>query len=205
MEDRYREFEAVLRRVPHIDHAEIISQDNGDVEVRVVSHSESAPRQVLREIVALLRSYGWTELNPEQIVMVKTQSPELSRPSMGRLKIGGYAVGFHQSGYRAESRLYYGERQYHGEAVSATVVLAMAGATLNAVNQALGPAAGLHVVEAKELPAAGRTIALIVVGDADGEVMAGNAVVYDTLEDAVIRAVLDAINRRFILYSGQKV
>jgi hypothetical protein len=101
--------------------------------------------------------------------------------------------------------LAHGDRQYQGHGESASVLHAVATATLDAVNTALGTPSLLTLLESQEVSAAGRQLALVVVGGPDGDIMAGNAVMYDTWEETVIRAVLDAINRRFLLYSGQKV
>jgi hypothetical protein len=83
---------------------------------------------------------------------------------------------------------------------------AVARAALAAVNQALGQLHGLHLIEATRMSVAGVALTLVVVADADGEVMAGNAINRDaTPEEIMIRAVLDAINRRFVLFTGQRV
>ena len=135
MNERAREYETVLLRVPHIDHAEVRETPDG-MEVRVTSRSSRSPQQLLQEIVSLLRGYGWHDLRPDQVAIVQIQDGRFDESDTARLKIAGYAVAFVTHGYRAECRLVRGGRVVEAKAVSTTAMGAMAEATVQAVNQA---------------------------------------------------------------------
>ncbi|MCY0879218.1 MAG: hypothetical protein OWU84_09790 [Firmicutes bacterium] len=203
---QYQEYVDILQRAPHIKRAEVVDDGFGGYQVQVVSQSTQPPRHVVREIVSLLRSAGWHDIQAGQVTVVQVQAEDDQRRSFGRLRIAGFAVSYGPSGYKAQCRLVHGARFYEGEGVAPTSILAVARATVAAVNEALGQREGLHLVEATQLEVAGVSLSVALALDLDGEVMAGNAVHRDTTaEETMIRAVLDAINRRFVLFTGQKV
>lgn len=202
----YEEYREVLERVPHIRRVEIGDDGLGHLRVQIVSKSAQSPRHVVREIISLLRSAGWRDIKADNIVMVQIQPDDEGQRTIGRLRIAGYSVTFGTAGYEATCRLTHGSQVYEGIYTAVTTIPAVAEATLAAVNQALGSDTRLRLIEATEIVVAGVSISLALVADEDGEVVAGNAVQRDVpAEEIMMRAVLDAINRRFILYRGQKV
>lgn len=206
MTTEYAIYREILERVPHVRRAEIAEDGLGGYRVQVVSQSVQSPRHVVREIVSLLRMSGWRDIKPENVVVVQIQQEDEPRTNWGRLQIAGFSVTYGASGYEANCRLSHGNDVFEGEAVAPTSLEAVAQAAVAAVNQALGQNNGLHLMQATRMNVAGVALTLAVVADADGEVMAGNAINRDeTPEEIMIRAVLDAINRRFVLFSGQKV
>ena len=202
----YEEYREILERVPHIQRVEITEGGPEGVRVQVVSQSPQSPRHVAREVVSLLRTAGWKDISADNVVIVHIQRDDEPRQSIGRLQIAGFSVTYGASGYEASCRLRHGSNVYEGEGVGSTSVLAVARATLGAVNRAFGPDNGIHLVDATQLTVSGVALSLVLVTDPDGEVMAGNAVQREvTGEETMMRAVLDAINRRFVLYTGQKI
>lgn len=201
--DIYRE---ILERVPHVRRAEITQDGSGGHRVQVVSQSLQSPRHVVREIVSLLRMSGWRDVKPENVVVVQIQQEDEPRAHASRLQIAGFAVTYGARGYEAECRLSHGRESFEGQAVAPSSVEAVARATVDAVNRAVGQNNGLHLLQATQVSLSGVELTLAVVADLDGEVMAGNAIHRDaTAEEIMIRAVLDAINRRFVLFTGQKI
>lgn len=199
----YRE---ILQRVPHVKRAEIAEDGLGGYRVQVVSQSLQSPRQVVREIVSLLRTAGWHDIGPENVMVVQIQEDDEPRAARGRLQVAGFSVTYGQSRYEADCRFAYGGETFVGLAVAPSSVMAVARAAVQAVNRALGQDNALHLLEATQVIVSGVVLWIALVTDVDGDVVAGNAVLRDlTAEDTVIRAVLDAINRRFVLFTGQKV
>ncbi|PSR20924.1 MAG: hypothetical protein C7B45_12890 [Sulfobacillus acidophilus] len=206
MTTEFATYREILERVPHVRRAEIVEDGLGGFRVQVVSQSLQSPRHVVREIVSLLRMSGWHDIAPENVVVVQIQQEDEPRTNWGRLQIAGFAVTYGDSGYEANCRLSHGQKLYEGLAVAPSSLEAVARATVAAVNETLGQVSGLYLIEARHLSIAGVPLILAVVGDRDGDVMAGNAIHRDAPpEEVMIRAVLDAINRRFVVYTGQKV
>jgi hypothetical protein len=202
----YALYREILQRVPHVKRAEIADDGLGGYRVQVVSQSLQSPRHVVREIVSLLRTAGWHDVKSENVMVVQIQQDDEPRSNWGRLQIAGFSVSYGPMGYEADCRFTYGSEAFVGLAAAPTSVLAVARAAVEAVNQATGGDRGLHLLEATQLTISGVILWVALVSDVDGEVVAGNAVVREsTAEETVIRAVLDAINRRFVVFSGQKV
>lgn len=206
MTTEYAIYREVLERVPHVKRADISDDGAGGYRVQVVSQSGQSPRHVVRELVSLLRMAGWHDLKSENVMVVQIQQDDEPRANWGRLQISGFSVTYGPSGYEAECRFSHGSDAYVGVAVAPTSLLGVARASVAAVNQALGQENGLHLVEATQLSIAGVDMSVVLITDIDGDVVAGMAVHRDgTTEETMVRAVLDGINRRFVLFSGQKV
>ncbi len=206
MTTEYAIYSEILERVPHITRANFTDDGLGGYRVHVVSHSVQSPRQVVREIVSLLRMSGWRDIKSDNVTVVQIQEGDEPRANWSRLQIAGFAVTYATSGYTAQCRLQHGSLSYEGEASSPSSHMAVAMAALAAVNEALGPHSGLHLIEAAQMTISGVMLSLALVTDVEGDVAAGIAVQREsTAEETMIRAVLDAINRRFVLFSGQKV
>lgn len=205
MDESLTEYQRALSRVPHVRRVDIQVDPEGNPRVHVVSDSEQSPRHLVRELVSLLRSYGWSDVQADHVMVVKVQQEYDKAPGLGRLRITGYAVGYGIQGYEAECRLGQGVRVFSGHSTSPNAQVAMAEATLDAVNQAIGQTRFLSLVEITTLTVAGIALVVALVMDSDREVMAGNAMLREVAEDSVVRAVLDAVNRRFVLFTGQKV
>ena len=205
MTTEYAIYQEVLQRVPHIRHVDITEDEMGGYRVQVFSQSPSSPRHLVREIISLLRTSGWHDIKAENVMVVQVQSVDEPAQTRGRLKISGFSVTYGSSGYEADCRFAYNDHIYCGLSVAPTSFMAVAGAAVAAVNNALGKENVLRLLDATQISVAGVALSLALLIDIDGEVVAGNAVQRElTADESVIRAVLDAINRRFMLFSGQK-
>lgn len=206
MATEYATYRDILERVPHVSRADIVDDAMGGYRVHVVSKSEQSPRHVVREIVSLLRMSGWREIKADNVTVVQIRQDEGTANRGTRLKIAGFSVTYGASGYEAQCRFEHGSESYQGRATAPNSHLAIAHAALDAVNVALGPHSRLHLLEASQVTITNVPLSLALVTDVDDGVVAGIAVHREaTEEETMIRAVLDAINRRFVLYLGQKV
>ena len=81
--------------------------------------------------------------------------------------------------------------------------MVLARATVAAVNEALGGPA-VTFLDVKVIDQVQHTVVLAMVRFGEEEVLTGSAVVHGVLEETVVRATLDAVNRRVVLYTGGK-
>lgn len=206
MTEGYMRYQAVLERLPHVKRADVVEDGLGGYRVHVVSESEQSPRHIIRELVTLLRASGWHDIDQDNVTVVQMQPDNLHQPPRGRLKILGFSVGYGEGGYRAQCRLSHGSHTYEGESVAHHRDMAVAQSAVAAVNQAIGLQESIRVMSVRQLVQSGVTLVLVLINDLEGEIMAGNAIHRDTtVEETIVRAVLDAVNRRFVLYTGQKL
>ena len=75
-------------------------------------------------------------------------------------------------------------------------------ATVGCVNQTLADLGQLAFNGVDIIRSGGAEVVVVTVMEAGEEILTGSAVVRDTVEDSVIRATLDAVNRRFLVYTG---
>ncbi len=189
--------------MPGVVVVHVYDQEPARTRVHVVVRSASTPRQVVRQIVSLLRNFGWKEIEPSMVTVVQIQESEGEGAGHYRLRIIGYSLVRSALGLEGVCRLGWGGLQCEGKVQGSAPLAVMAEATVAAVNQAVG-SAWVVVLDAKLVEQGGRSVALIMVRYGDEEVLTGSAVMHGVLEETVVRATLDAVNRRLVLYSGAR-
>ncbi len=205
MSTSWRDLENVILRIPDVQGAQVLTDDEENPKIHVLANSERAPRHIVREITALVRSFGWANADPDWVTVVQVHEDDDSSFSATRLTIAGFSVGHVAEGISATCRLRRSDLVYQGTALGPTIPAAMSMATIGSVNQALADLGQLRFNGVNMILSGGTEVFLVTVAEAGEEILSGSAVVRDTLEDSVIRATLDAVNRRFLVYTGRKL
>ncbi len=205
MTEEFKNYQQVILRIPYIKSVSVFQDIDYVTRVQILSDGSQAPRHIIREVISLLRSYGFDNISSEAITVVQIQSEDELQRSASRLQIAGFSVAHTASGVDATCRLSRGERIFEGHGQGATIPVAIAIATVGAVNQALAQLEQLVFHGMEMTRVGGIEVVVITIADPGEEILAGCGVLRDTMEDTVIRATLDAVNRRITLYSGQKV
>jgi hypothetical protein len=204
-----RDVETELCRLPDVAAARIVADHLGrPVEVHILANDGKHPKQVVRDIQSVaLASFG-LEIDRRIVSVVQlgadTQSSVAApNPSVAN-RIRVLAVESRMSGRRSTVRISLGadDREATGFAEGLVTAAArarlVAGATLDALRQ-LEPAADQLEVEAAEPVRVGENeivvVTLVAVDPPDEHRLAGSAIVRQHIDDATVRAVLDATNR----------
>lgn len=207
-----RDVEAELCRLPDVLAARIVADPVGrPVEVHVLAQTGKHAKQIVRDIQSVaLASFG-VELD-RRIVSVVQLGPN-----------GSEEISSNGAAPPPRSRIVSLETQTHGVRITIRVTLAtgdeeavgfaegttatttrpriVATATLDALRQ-LEPAAlvldidavrALHVGDAEVV-----VVTLVSVAPPQEHRLVGSAIVRTQVDDATVRAVLDATNRRFL-------
>lgn len=198
-----RVYEDVILRIPYVKSASVL-EEAGVTRIQVLSDGRRPPRQIVREIVALVRSYGFRDISNDDVTVLEIQ-PDDEVQGRSRLQIAGLSVAQSTVGVEASCRLSRGRATFEGKGQGSTLAIAVAMATVEAVNQALAPLEQLIFHGLETTRVGGIEVMVVTIADPDTEFLAGCSVVRDTIEDTVVRATLDAVNRRVRVYSGQKV
>jgi hypothetical protein len=206
------EIEEALSQVAEIRAARIVSSDEGVIqEIHVLALPSKSPKQLVRDIEStIMAQFGITidhkkvsiaQLGRESVQMADEVTGAPTGPPRARI----HAVNSEVIGLRAVSSvvLDLGSEQYTGVAegpASATSRLRLvAQATLNAVEQYSEDGFGF-ALEDVAIVALGRekvAVACIVLVTPLGEqALAGSALARHSENDSIVRATLDAINRR---------
>lgn len=202
--------EAELCRLPDVAAARIVTDHAGrPVEVHVLGNTGKQPKQVVRDVQSVaLTSFG-LELDRRIISVVQLtpdgdeSGPATSREQDARLLLT--ALDSSVAGVRATVRvtLRIGENEAtgfaEGSSAAATRARLVAAATLDALRQ-LEPAADrLDIEAAQQVRVGGDDVLLLTLVCLDPpsqERLVGSALVRHLPDDATVRAVLDATNRR---------
>ncbi len=203
MAGHLRVYEDVILRIPYVKSVSVL-QDADEMRIQVLSDGRKPPRQIIREVVAVVRSYGLRDISEDAITVLEIQSDDELKDRL-RLRIAGLSIASSTVGIEASCRLSRGHRTFEGRGQGSTRAIAVALATIGAVNQALAPLEQLIFHGLETTRVGGVEIVVVTIADPDEEFLAGCGVLRDTMEGTVIRATLDAVNRRIRLYSGQKV
>lgn len=201
--------EHALTRLPDVSAARIVGDDQGrPVEVHVLAATDKHPKQIVRDIQSVAMASFGVDLDRRMVSVVRLdggaegQAPATSTDP--RVVLRSIAADQHDHRTVLRVTLDAGERELVGSAsgsLASTARLRIAAlATMDALRQLMPIADCADVETATLVRSTEREVAIvnIVFGLGDHEeVVSGSAVVREAGEiDAVVRAVLDATNRR---------
>jgi hypothetical protein len=180
------------------------------VEVHVLADDSKPAKQTVRDVRAVAQTVFGIEIDHRIVSVAQLETDEsngpvgieLPRPE-SRCKVGSIVV--ESLGFRAEARvvLVDGEQEYAGYAEGSVASIArpplVASAALDAVRQMDAAAEAVHVATAEITRMGPNRVAVVTVVYVDPPnelLVSGSAVVRRDRDDAVVRALLDATNRR---------
>lgn len=209
---RVEEIESALCGIAEIRAARVVTNPGGTIaEVHILATAEKPPKQLVRDVESLLMALFGIPLDHKKVSIAQLgvasmpaagggapEPPRVSRPKI--TSVNAAVAGLVSS---AQVMLLIDGTEYIGRAsgsASATARLRqVAEATLDSVSQWIGEAAtfGLEDVTIVALGRASVAVACVTVVASGGEhTYSGSALVRQGENEAIVRATLDAINRR---------
>ena len=205
------EVETELCRLPDVTAVRIVADAGGrPVEVHVLASAGKPAKQIVRDVQSVaLASFGM-DLDRRIVSVVQLAangaakaSPSLTAESTTRPQI--VTVQAQSSGFRTSVQVTLGTSEdertgyAEGSIAASSRPRLLAEATLDALRQ-LEPAAECLDVDTAQVTRAGAhdvvVVLLVTVDPPHERHLSGSAIVYQHADDAVVRAVLDATNRR---------
>ncbi len=194
--------EAVVRRLRGVQSVRVEMGDGGAVRfVHVLGGPERSPKVIAVDVVSALAAELGLQLEPRQVRVAAQQRPERSAPDQLRLKFVGLSVAVLHASAEVKVHLEDQGLIYEGVASGPYAIRnrlhLVAEATLRAVEVFLRTE-GMFLLEGVSVPTIGAhevAVAVISLPGGDEETLVGAALVRDDPREAVIRAVLAAINR----------
>jgi hypothetical protein len=196
-----QELEETLARLPSINAIRIVGGKDGIREVHVLAAADKAPKQVVRDVQSLALARFGISVDRRAISVVQI-GPERLDPGEDRPAI----KGVHEIPEGARTTVavtlgWHGE-EYVGTATGPAAQSAryrlIGEAALRAIEDLLpGEALALDSVGAPTIGM--RTVMVVVIvstGERGEEVSVGSALSHGDDSETVVRAVLDALNRR---------
>ena len=197
--------ERELSRLPDVSAARIVADDGGrPVEVHVLAASDKHPKQIVRDIQSVAMASFGLDLDRRVVSVVRLDSG--AEPSRGEPRTILKSIVADQQGSRALMRVSL-ERNEHekvgiaeGSLASTARLRLAAAATIDALRQLHPQGIAIDVELAAVLRSVEREMAVVSLTLAlpsHEEVVTGSALVREGGDvDAIVRAVLDATNRR---------
>jgi hypothetical protein len=197
--------EDIIRRVRGVSAVRVDLAQGGVIDrVHVLSTAERSPRLVAGDVIAALAAELSVELEQNQIrvaIRRPDQQESAHPPARPRLKFVGMTVATLRGGAEVKVQLELDGATVEGVAAgpnaAAQRLQLIGAATLRAVEAHLG-AQGLFLMESVTvIPVGTRQVALALVAwlGPEEDIFSGCSPVRDDPREAVVRAVLDAVNR----------
>lgn len=193
-------FQEKIGRIEGVEAARVVARNGGIEEIHVLARRTKPPKQLVRDVQSLSQALFGTEIDRRIVSVVQLADADLE----GGIRPALVDVSEILDGSRAEvtvtlrweSHLFSGKSS--GAAAVAMRSRQIAEATIEAVRQAIHPEAALDI-SSMDVPQLGnRKVAIaqvVLVTEATERMLIGCAYVEDDEGRAVVRAVLDALNR----------
>ncbi len=207
MDGRYRDYrscEQTLNRIRGVDRAQIAVEDGRLDQIHVLTTGERDIKRVVRDIQSALFTCHDIHLKADQIkVIAGKESLDMDRKQK-RARIVGLNYHLSQGWGRAGVQLDFHAEEFFGMAEGPSTVgnrlRLFVEATLKAVESCLGDqvmftAEHVSIIEMGTEQAI--LVAVSLVGMESEEILTGSCVVRGDEWEAVVKATLDALNRRF--------
>jgi len=195
--------EAVIRRLRGVQNVRVEPDEAGGIRfIHVLGGPDRSPKVIAVDVVSAVAAELGVELEPRQVRVAPQQRNETEgSPSPARLKYVGLTVSVIRGAAEVKVHLEDHGLVYEGIATGPDTnrhrLELVAEATLRAVEVFLR-AEGLFVLEGVSTSPVGSgevTTVVVTLTGRDEETLAGKSLVRDDRREAVVRAVLDAINR----------
>lgn len=196
----YHSLQEKIKRLEGVEAARVVAANGHIDEIHILARRNKAPKQLVRDVQSLSQALFGLNIDRRVVSVVQLSDADLDeglRPALVDV-----AESF--EGSRAEvtvtlrwhDSLLIGRAS--GAAAQATKARLVADATIGGLRQAISPEVAL-AISSMDVPTLGsRKVAIsqvVLVTDATERMLIGCAYVEDDETRAVVRAVLDALNR----------
>ncbi len=203
-----RRYDDIIRQIREVISARVVVDSSGNIEeIHVLAGAGRNPKQIVRDIESAFMAHFGISVDHKKISIAQVQAEDeraVGAVTRVRLKTVSYTVRGRQGEARVEVELddVTAEGVSTGPHTTTSRLRTMAAATLRAVERYFRTDA-LFALEDVVLVSVAQQQAVVVLvtltTDGSEELFVGCAVVRPDAMEAVARAALDAINRRFAL------
>ena len=197
-----KQYDELICKLPGVLNSSVVFSDRGLSEVHVLADDSRAPKQIARDIQSAISAQYGTNIDHKliSIAQIPAQNPSCSRT---RLIFEEINISKNKERSCATVTLTDGEHSFSGTASALNdrleVNKMICQATLGAVENYMKEAVQLSVADVKMFDLSGeKAIAVCVAVKSRGQVerLIGSSFQGDDAGMAVVKATLDALNRR---------
>ncbi|MDP3058697.1 MAG: hypothetical protein Q8N36_04505 [bacterium] len=180
----------------------VLNEGSEVTEIHVLSDDSKGPRQIVRDVETLLIVKCGLAIDHKKISVVQFAG-ETSVSEDKRISLSSISSRLHKGLAEVAVTLTLGEKSAEAVSVGANTVQnqsrLVATATVTALKQLLGGVVDLIVEDVAVVSFARREVAMVgiaVVASGSEDVLMGAAYVRGDVKEALVKATLDAVNRR---------
>ena len=195
--------EDVVRRLRGVVAARVVATSDGEIDVvHVLGQADRSPKLIAIDVVSAVAAELGVQLDARQVRVAALRPEEQTSPvPQARLKFVGLSVSVVRTSAEVKVHLEDRGMLYEGIAAGPSVprhrLALVAQATLHAIEVFLR-AQGLLIFEGVGVHTVGDhevAVVTVTLAGTEQETLAGASVVRDDPREAVVRAVLAAVNR----------
>lgn len=194
-------FEKTIERLPGVEAARVVMNGKQPVEIHVLAKPGKAPKQVVRDVQSLALAAHGVTIDRRIVSVVQIEGADMVAGDRPIIEDVGETV----DGAKMEITVtlsWHDQKlvgKASGAAAATTRLRLVAEATVNALSQALqdGTAFAVSAVDTPVVGSQEVAIAqVVIVSEGIERLMVGSALVAGDPSRAMVRAVLDALNRQ---------
>lgn len=196
----YAAFQEKIGRIDGVEAARVVAENGHIDEIHVLARRNKAPKQLVRDVQSLSQALFGINVDRRVVSIVQLADADLE----GGIRPALVDVSEAIEGARAEVTV---TLKWHdslllgtatGAAANATRPRQIAEATLEAIRQAIHTDAAVAISSMDVATLGSRSVAVaqvVLVTETTERMLIGSAYVNEDVTKAVVRAVLDALNR----------
>jgi len=205
MKDKVQELEALINKIPNVIGNKIVLDEKEEniAELHVLANSLRSPKQIARDIQSLAMARFGIDINHKVISIAQVDTDEMVDYKNVRLRIHG--IKYSSEGNKADVKVILSkdEEMFEGNATGPASTLnkfrLIGEATLRALENFIG---GDHyfILEDLNIMRIARCDVMVTainhISSKNEELLIGTCIVKKDEGEAVVKAVLDSVNRK---------
>jgi len=200
----FRELEETLTRLESVDAARVVNQGNTITEIHVIAASDKPSKQVARDVQSLAMARFGLPLDHRVISVVQISPSAIDYGIAGRAAFRGVAESPNGNRTTIEVTLAHDNEErvgtVTGPAVASARLRLIGQATIDAVGQTFKgtPPMALDAIAQNRIGTRDVMVAIVAAAGLRGseDISVGSAFVSGNPDEAAVKAVLDALNRK---------
>lgn len=200
----FRELEETLTRLESVDAARVVNQGNTITEIHVIAASDKPSKQVARDVQSLAMARFGYPLDHRVISVVQISPSAMDYGVAGRAALRGVTESPNGNRTTIEVTLHHDNEErvgtVTGPAVASARLRLIGQATIDAIEQTFKgtPPMALDAIARNRVGTREVMVAVVAAAGLRGseEFSVGSAIVSEDADEAAVKAVLNALNRK---------
>ena len=197
----YSKFEEVINKIGGVINSKIVVENENIIEIHILANKLRSGKQIARDVEsAILVNFDY-RIDRSKLSIAQIQTEDYKEVS--RIKFEGLSIKTYENMVECDVRLSHLEEEYSstqlGVNTTARRMKAVASATVRVVQQIFADQAVFDIIDVtvyKHNEISVICVLINVILNGYEEILSGSAVVRNDINEAIVKATLDAVNRR---------